>query len=114
MLVMAKRKTIADVRSELIELWQQTPRLTRPAIARKLKIPIYSVATWTANLIREGAIAPRYNNGPLTPTAAQAKKLQKIAALRRKSKTWHEVGIALGLSRQNVWQFYHHHQPPTE
>ena len=114
MTIMAMRKTFSDVRSELIELWRQTPRLTRPAIARRLRVQPHSVATWTAKLIADGSISPRYNNGPLALTAPQEKKLQRIATLRKRGKTWHEIGVTLGLSRQNVWQFYHDHQPPTE
>jgi predicted transcriptional regulator len=109
--IMAKRKTLADVQPELVELWQQTPRLTKAQIARRLRVQPHSIANWTRELIEARVIESRYNNGPLQPTATQAKKLQRIRALRQRGKTWAEISAVIGRSRQCVCQFYNHYRP---
>lgn len=97
--------------THVIDLYNQSPRLTYQQIAVELAIPVTAVHRVVRQSQLQGLL-PRKNLGaPLDLTKNQIDKLQLIAELRKNGLRWHEIGNRLGMSRQAAHNFTRRNLP---
>jgi DNA-binding MarR family transcriptional regulator len=102
----------ADKFPAIVELYNQSPRLTGREIAKRVNLSFSVVAGILSDLIERKVIKPRKGKGRYVPTQAQ---MDRICLIRRmaeqEGKTLSEIARHVGTSRQAIDQFVARYMP---